>query len=136
MQHTHRNSVLIRSITGVVLVGAGSRIFHSGFWIIDKYLGDALYAVLFYLLLSLFWKQGKPLAKAGIITIFVLAVETFQLTGIPLQLWLSGNITLKLLSIVLGTHFSWWDVVAYLVGIAGVYLLDSLYGSRQMTSAP
>jgi hypothetical protein len=83
---------------------------------------------------SFFWKHGKPLAKAAMITVFVLIVETFQLTGIPLQFRLSGNLALKLLSIALGTRFGWWDIVAYLAGISGVYLVDCFYRRRSVNT--
>lgn len=120
-----RNKILLFAILAVVLVGSASRLFPIGVLLWDKYLGDALYAVLFYLLLSLVWKAGKPLAKAGISFVFVLAVETFQLTHIPLRLSASPNLVLKALSIVLGTTFAWWDIIAYMAGIVGVYLVDS-----------
>ena len=120
-----RTRILFFVIFAVVLTGSASRLFPIGVLLWDKYLGDALYAVLFYLLLSLVWKSGTPLSKAGISILFMLAVETFQLTHIPLRLSASPNLVLKGLSIVLGTTFAWWDIVAYMVGIVGIYLVDT-----------
>jgi hypothetical protein len=108
----------------VVLVGGASRLYQTGSILLDKYLGDGLYAVLFYLLLSLFWERGSPTQKAGVTSIAMVAIETFQLTGFPLQLRLSGNFILKAISIILGTSFSWLDLVAYAVGIAGIWAVE------------
>jgi hypothetical protein len=108
----------------VVLVGGASRLYQTGSILLDKYLGDGLYAVLFYLLLSLFWERGSPTQKAGVTSIAMVAIETFQLTGFPLQLRLSGNFILKAISIIFGTSFSWLDLVAYAVGIAGIWAVE------------
>jgi hypothetical protein len=107
-------------------MGVASRVFHTGFQLFDAYLGDALYAVLFYLLLSLFWDKGVPLAKASSIMVLMILIESFQLTLIPLNFRLSSNIFLRLLSIVLGTKFAWLDLVSYAVGILAIFLLEHL----------
>ena len=132
MIFTHREIVLTGSIVTTLLIGIGSRIVHTGFPVWDKYLGDALYAVLLYLLLSLFWGQGRPLKKAAICSILMLLIETFQLSHIPLQFWYSANPGLRALSVVLGTHFSWLDIVAYFVGILGIYLVDCIYSTQHV----
>lgn len=114
----------------VSATGIASRVFHTGHLLLDKYLGDALYAVVFYLLLGAVWPRATPGAKAIFTLLFVLAVELFQLTLIPLQFSLSDSFSLRLLSILLGTQFAWLDIVAYLAGIAGVFLADELYLSK------
>ncbi len=115
----------------MVAAGIISRVFHTGFLVFDKYLGDVLYAVLFYLLLSLLWQRGTPVVKALLTCGSMIAIETFQLTGIPLKFRLSQNVFLKGVSIVLGTSFAWLDIVAYVAGIMGVYILDLCYISQQ-----
>ena len=115
---------LIGAIIIVVAVGVGSRLLPVGSRLFDKYVGDALYAVLFYLLLCLVWPGGTATSKAWLIMAAMVVIESFQLTGIPLQLRLSGDPLLKIVSIVLGTAFSWLDIAAYLVGILGVWALD------------
>jgi hypothetical protein len=121
---TTQTKHLIRCVILVVLTGIASRVFHTGFSLLDKYLGDALYAILFYLLLSLLWKKGTPFAKASLTMLAMLAIESFQLTHIPLSFHLSSNIFLQLLAIILGTTFSWLDILAYLVGILMFALLE------------
>ena len=114
----------------VAAVGIASRVVYFGNLLLDKYLGDAIYAIFFYLALGTVWNKMTPGRKATLTLVFVLAVELFQLTLIPLQFSLSDSLLLKFASIILGTHFAWWDIVAYLVGIAGVYLADRFYVSR------
>ena len=130
---TRRNKILMLSIVIVLIVGISSSVFHTGFPIFDEYLGDALYAVLFYLLLSLIWEKGTPLAKASLIVVLMIAIETFQLTLIPLRFRLSTNIFLKVISIVLGTRFAWLDIVSYIVGILGIYLFDRFYINKYVS---
>jgi len=114
----------------VIMIGIGSRVLHSGFIILDKYLGDALYAVMFYLIFSLVWPGGKPLSKACLSMVFVTVIEVFQLTRIPLRLSESVNIVLRITAILLGTKFSWVDLAAYLTGIILISAMDYLVLGR------
>src|SRR5688572_30627041 len=108
----------------VIIVGIGSRLFHTGFFIFDKYLGDALYAVMVYLLVTILWGEGNPPKKAILTVAFMSMIEAFQLTLIPLQFRSSEHTILKVISILLGTTFSWLDLLAYLIGILGIYIVD------------
>lgn len=60
------------------------------------------------------------------------ALELFQLTGIPLALAGSGNPGLKIVGRLMGTVFSWLDLVAYGAGIVVMVCLDryTLMGRR------
>ena len=127
MRMNGRNTQLMLLAAFVVTLGIASRVFHSGFRLIDNYLGDALYAALFYLLLCLIWKKGAPGVKALLSAAGVIGIEVFQLTNIPLSLHASSNLLFKALAIVLGTTFAWPDIAAYLAGIGTVYLLDRFY---------
>lgn len=90
----------------------------------DKYLGDALYAVMFYLCVAIVWPASTISLRVAATSVFVICIECFQLTGIPLQLRESGNTLAKVVSIVLGTKFGWPDMVSYFVGIAGIVFAD------------
>jgi hypothetical protein len=114
----------------VSAIGIASRAFYTGSILIDKYLGDVVYAVVFYLFLGIVWDRGGARSKALLTLLFVLAVELFQLTLIPLRFSQSDCFFLRFASILLGTQFAWWDIVAYLVGIAGVYLFDEYWLRR------
>jgi hypothetical protein len=108
----------------MVLIGVVSRMLHSGLPAIDKYLGDALYAVLVYILLSIAWPGTAPAHKALAAFALVAVIEAFQLSHIPARMARSGNLALKLGAIVLGTSFSWYDLLAYAGGILLIFLLD------------
>ena len=107
----------------VFVVGVLSRVVETNSVLFGKYLGDALYAVIFYVCLACAFPVQSIATRAIIVTIFVILVECFQLTGIPLQLR-NGNVVKKLISIVLGTKFSWFDMLAYAVGIVAIVSVD------------
>jgi hypothetical protein len=125
-----RSNTYLICLIIVIMIGIGSRVLHTGFLFLDKYLGDALYAVMFYLIFSLIWPGGRPLYKACFSMLFVTVIEVFQLTLIPLRLSESVNIVLRITAILLGTKFSWVDLVAYLTGIILIFAMDDLVLSR------
>lgn len=129
LQISHRRAIYGLSLVAVSAIGIASRVFHTGYLLLDKYLGDVVYAVVFYLFLGLVWDRAASHARASVALVFVLAVELFQLTLIPLRLSLSDRFLLRFASILLGTQFGWWDIVAYLAGIGGVFLVDRFYVS-------
>jgi hypothetical protein len=111
----------------VAAIGIISRVVYAGSVIWDKYLGDAVYAAVFYLVLSLLWGEGTIAMKAMVTTAYVLTIEAFQLTGIPAHLNQSDSLIVKTFAyVVLGSAFSWWDMLAYSVGIGGALLADKL----------
>ena len=99
----------------------------------DKYLGDALYAVMFYLCLAIIWPSKTILLRILATSVFVICIECFQLTGIPLQLRESGNTLAKVVSIVLGTKFGWPDMIAYFVGIGAIAAADQAITGDSVT---
>ena len=123
--YTHR--VLLTTCL-IAAVGIVSRTIHVGSLLWDKYLGDVVYAAFFYLLLSLAWREGTITMKALLTAAYVVAIEVFQLTQIPAHLSHSANLFIRLFAyIVLGSAFSWWDMLAYGIGIVGISLADRLY---------
>lgn len=108
----------------VIVGGVLSRLLHSGMPLLDKYLGDALYATLVYLLLRA-WRPARAPAGAALASVVLLiAIESFQRTGIPSGMARSDNAALKLLAIGLGTGFSWYDLLAYAVGVGAAAWAD------------
>ena len=108
----------------VFVVGIASRTQRSGLPLIDKYLGDALYAILFYLCWAIVWPNSSVRTRIVVTSVFVVCIELFQLTGIPLAMRQSDNKLAHFVSILLGTKFGWGDMLSYFVGIAGVAGLD------------
>lgn len=115
----------------VLLAGVVSRLLRTGQPLLDKYLGDALYAIMVYLLLSIAWRGGSIAAKAALAGAIMVAIETFQLTGIPARLARSTSLFARLLAIALGTSFSWRDLAAYAVGIVFVAVFDRFVLARK-----
>lgn len=67
-------------------------------------------------------------AKIILTAVYVVAIETFQLTPVPAQLGQSDHIAIKLFAYhVLGSQFSGWDLLAYGVDIAGISVVDQFY---------
>jgi hypothetical protein len=101
----------------VIVLGIASRMFPFESVILNKYLGDALYAILLYLIITIFAGNLNPLARGGIAFAGMIMIELFQLTQIPLTMSQSENIPARYISRLLGTVFSWHDILAYWVGI-------------------
>jgi len=120
----------------IVIAGVASRVFHSGFALIDHDLGEALYAALAYVLLGIVRPQLMPVPKALITLAAMVAIEAFQLTGVPARFAASENSVLNLLAVVLGTTWNWRDLLGYAVGIAVVALLDYVFRQRKPVGYP
>lgn len=84
--------------------------------------GDALYAAAAYLAVVLVGPRLRPLAAGAIAATWCVAVELFQLTGIPLEL--GGAFRPAML--VLGTVFDPRDLAVYVITIAVLTLADAL----------
>jgi hypothetical protein len=106
-----------------VIVSAGllSRVAHTGFRLVDKYLGDALYAAMVYVLFRL---TGR-IARVTVWTVVAMAaIEFFQLTRIPAALFRSACPAVRACGRLLGTEFSVLDLLAYAVGIGCLAAID------------
>lgn len=109
-------------LAGIIAAGMLSRTVHTGVYLIDKYLGDALYAAMIYAILRLFWRGVLVAVWAMAI---MTAIELFQLTLIPAHLMASPHPLVRIAARLMGTEFSFWDLLAYGVGIACIYVVDS-----------
>ena len=112
----------ILCLIGIIAVGILSRTVHTGLLLIDKYLGDALYAAMVYAILRLFWRTAAlALPAMALMT----GIELFQLTMIPAHMLASEHWIVRICARLMGTEFSFLDLLAYAVGIGCLYLLDS-----------
>ena len=109
-------------LAGIIAAGILSRVIHTGLPIFDKYLGDALYAAMVYTILRLFAHGAIVAAWAMVI---MTAIELFQLTLIPAHLLASPHLAVQLTARLMGTEFSFLDLLTYGVGIGCIYWVDS-----------
>ena len=106
-------------VVGIVAAGIASRVVHTGLPLIDKYLGDAFYAAMFFVI----FRRRETSTRSGWLAMGVVtAMELFQLTGIPLAMAASDSLPVRLLARLLGTEFSWADLAAYVVGITAAWI--------------
>jgi len=118
-----RRFAILGFIASVLLGLASRKLGPTGFALWDKSFGDAAYTVMFgFLLLAL-----RPTLSARAVGLgafgICLALELFQLTGIPLQ-------TPQPLRFLLGTSFAWHDVACYAIGAAAVAAIIQLRRKR------
>jgi Protein of unknown function (DUF2809) len=109
-------------LVGIVATGILSRVVHTGLVVFDKYLGDALYAAMVYAILRLVWTSASVALPAMIVMV---GIELFQLTMIPAHMLGSEHLTIRICARLIGTEFSFLDLLAYGVGIGCVYLADA-----------
>ena len=112
-------------LVGIIAGGILSRVVHTGMAIIDKYLGDALYAAMVYAILRIFWLAAKSARLAVSAMAIMTAIELFQLTMIPAHLLASEHLMVRICARLMGTEFSFLDLLTYAVGIGCIYLADS-----------
>ncbi|MFN7926107.1 MAG: DUF2809 domain-containing protein [Bryobacteraceae bacterium] len=109
-------------LTAIIAAGIVSRMTHTGVRMVDKYLGDALYAAMVYVLFRLTGRITRVTLWAAVA---MTAIECFQLTGIPAEMVRSGSVVARVCGRLLGTEFSFVDLLAYAVGIACLAAVDS-----------
>lgn len=98
--------------------------FKTGF--IRHWLGDFLVVCLLYCSLQALW-PGKVLKRIVIVGIIATVIELLQAVNFLEILGLHDNLTARL---VLGTTFSWTDLLAYLLGLSIVFVLERLIRSE------
>jgi hypothetical protein len=108
-------------LAAIVVVGVLSRVAPTGFRIFDKYLGDALYAAMVYVVFRL---TGRIEHVAVWAAVAMTAIELFQLTGIAAGMFHSGSAAARVCARLLGTEFSFLDLLAYAAGIGCMAAVD------------
>jgi hypothetical protein len=123
-------------LAAIITAGLLSRVVHTGFRLLDKYAGDALYAAMVYVLFRL---TGR-IARITLWTaVAMTAIEFFQLTQIPAGLFRSRHLAIRLCARLLGTEFSVRDLLAYAVGIGCIAAVDRAWltvGARRKSRDP
>ncbi|HEX3742670.1 MAG TPA: DUF2809 domain-containing protein [Bryobacteraceae bacterium] len=90
-------------LAAIVSAGLVSRVTHTGFRLFDKYLGDALYAAMVYVLFRLTGRIARVTVWAAVT---MTAIEFFQLTQIPAGMLRSRHLVIRACARLLGTEFS------------------------------
>ena len=109
-------------IVFIIAMGVFSRALHTGLAVFDKYLGDALYAMMVYGILRLL---STAAASAVCAMVVMTAIESFQLTMIPAHMLASERLVARIFARLMGVEFSFLDLLAYGMGIGCIYLVDS-----------
>jgi hypothetical protein len=117
-------------LSGIIALGIASRSVHTGAILFDKYLGDALYAAMIYVLVSMVWRPA-PSLRASLAMALMTAIELFQLTLIPARLMTSESLAIRLMARLMGTQFSILDLVAYSFGIIVTAGLEARTARRE-----
>jgi len=108
-------------LAAIIVAGVLSRVAHTGSRVLDKYLGDALYAAMVYCLLRL---TGRVVRTAVWAAMAMLAVELFQLTGLAAEMLHSEHLAVRVCARLMGTEFSVFDLAAYAIGIGCMAAVD------------
>src|SRR5689334_16387722 len=95
-------------VVGAIALGLFSRKVPLGFFLWDKSLGDALYAVMVFGIVTLVRPNARAVTRSAVAFAICFALELFQLTGIPKTMP-------RALRTALGDTFSWHDVACYAV---------------------
>jgi hypothetical protein len=110
---------LVASLLAVVALGIASRRLPIGVAAWDKSLGDVLYAVMVYVLAALVRPSARASRLFALTVAICVAIETFQLTGIPAR-------APAILRLALGTTFAWHDVLCYVLGAAAAAIVHAV----------
>jgi hypothetical protein len=110
----------------VVALGLASRRWPIGVSWYDDALGDALYAVMVYLVLAIVFPGRRALHLAIAAGAICLGIELFKLTGFP-RAWRRYAVS----RLVFGTSFGVHNLGRYALGIVCIALLDALVGWRK-----
>jgi hypothetical protein len=95
-----------------------------------KYGGDALWALLVFVLIRFIRPQMNVVSSALTALCVSVAVEFCQLYHAP---WIEAIRVTRLGALILGSTFNWPDIPAYAVGILVGSLFDQSFQPRQTT---
>ncbi|QKK28661.1 DUF2809 domain-containing protein [Rhizobium indicum] len=90
-------------------------------FIVVKYGGSALWGAMAYLLVALFVARSRPAVIAVMALFIAISVELFRLYHTP---WLDAFRLTTAGALLLGRIFSFWNMLAYAIGIAAACIFD------------
>ena len=125
----NRNRFLYLILLVITIVtGLASRHFSSYLphWV-QLYLGDALWALMVFLLFGFFLHKKSTLWIAIVALVFSYSIEISQLYQAP---WIDALRANPLGGLILGFGFLWSDLVCYTVGVGFGYLMEKVFLKR------
>jgi hypothetical protein len=132
---TRRRAAVAGVLVGVIAVGIASRLGARAAnlpAVLGKDFGDALWALMFYLLVLLAWPRARVTAAAALAMAIASAIEFLKLCHAP---WLDALRANRFAGFLLGHGFLWRDFVAYAVGVA-VGVVGDLWLRRRGVQRP
>ena len=99
---------------------------HDNF--VRPYFGDVLVVILIYCFIKSFLKL-KVLQTALFVLLFAFTIESLQYLNIVEKLGLQNS---KIARTVIGTSFSWVDILTYIIGIFVVILLEYFFRKEKL----
>lgn len=95
---------------------------------VRPYLGDVLVVILIYCFLKSFLKL--PVVTAAVfVLIFSFTIEWLQFLNIVEKLHLENS---KIARTIIGTSFSWIDLLTYIIGIAIVICIEKYWFEKEI----
>ena len=98
---------------------------------LGKYPGDALWALMVFLMIGFVMPRWRSLTIATLALLFSFCVEFSQLYQAP---WINAFREATLGHLILGSTFNWHDLTAYAVGVVFGFLAEVAYYSRNFST--
>ena len=114
-------------VSSVLVIAAGLVTHFVGSGPTADFAGDALYAVMIYLVIAIAFPRAAFWIVGATALALCTLIECFQLTGLP-ALWAQSFWPVRL---VLGVGFDVRDLVAYAVGAGAAPLVDLALSRRR-----
>jgi hypothetical protein len=110
----HQRLAYLIVIGCIVLAGLACR--HLGLpWLFAKYSGSILWGTMVYFIVAFFVPRAALFRKAAAACLIAVLIELIRLYHAP---WLDAFRMTLPGELLLGRHFSLWDILAYWAGIA------------------
>lgn len=121
-----RNRRWALAAAGAVVIAMGLSVRGLVGGTVGKVAGDALYAILLYLVVAFAAPRLRVATVGALAFAGCAAIEAFQLTGLPA----SWSVRLPPVRLLLGTTFSWPDLAYYLLGVLVAMSVDQPLARR------
>jgi hypothetical protein len=122
LNKTYLLTTILLLLTEIVI----AKYVHDDF--VRPFFGDFLVVILIYSFIKIFVKI--PVLKAAILVLlFAFTIETLQYFRIVEVLGLAKN---RFWSTVIGTAFSWGDMLAYTLGIGSIIVFEKQFNQTQL----